>query len=51
MKAWMSRHGVQGSSRPGLSITGILSGMAGSQSEFTPGELLGITSPRQGAAA
>jgi len=35
-----------GSSRPGLIITGIFNGMAGSQSELTAGELLGMTSPR-----
>ena len=45
MNAWISRYGVHGSSLPGLMTTGVLSAMAGSQSEFTAGELLGITSP------
>ena len=45
MNAWMSRNGVHGSSRPGLMTTGVFSAMAGSQSEFTAGELLGITRP------
>src|ERR1039458_6980453 len=51
ISAWMIRQGVQGSSRPGFRITGVLSGIAGSQREFTPGELLGITRPRHCAAA
>jgi hypothetical protein len=42
----MSRYGVHGSSLPGLMNTGVLSAMLGSHSEFTAGELLGITSPR-----
>jgi len=37
---------VRGSSRPGLSTTGIFITSAGSQSEFTPGELLGSSTPR-----
>ena len=45
MKAWISRNGVHGSSRPGLMITGVFRAIAGSQSEFTAGELLGITKP------
>ena len=46
MNAWMSRYGVQGSSLPGLMITGVLREMAGIHREFTAGELLGITRPR-----
>ena len=46
-EAWISRHGVHGSSRPGLMTTGILSAIAGSQSEFTAGELLGMTTPSE----
>ena len=48
MNAWISRYGVHGSSRPGLMMTGVLSAMAGSQSEFTAGELLGMTRPSAG---
>ena len=39
------RYGVHGSALPGLSTSGILSAKAGVQSECTPGELLGRTTP------
>ena len=47
----MMRSGVHGSSRPGLIITGTFSGMAGIQIEFTPGELLGRTTPNASVSA
>ena len=46
IKAWMIRYGVQGSALPGLSTSGIFKGTEGIQSECTPGELLGSTTPR-----
>ncbi len=45
MNAWIKRYGVHGSSRPGLMTTGVFSAIAGSHSEFTAGELLGMTRP------
>ena len=45
MNAWIMRYGVHGSALPGLSTSGIFSGIAGTHSECTPGELLGSTTP------
>ena len=45
--AWIMRYGVQGSALPGLSTSGIFSTIAGTHSEWTPGELLGSTTPSE----
>ena len=39
------RNGVHGSALPGFSTSGILSTVVGAHSEWTPGELLGSTTP------
>ena len=53
--AWMNacamRYGVHGSCGPGLSTRPICSGMIGSHSVCTPGELLGSTMPSTGDCA
>src|SRR2546423_1184480 len=43
--AWITRYGVHGSSRPGLSRRGILNAMVGTHREWTPGEFDGRTAP------
>ena len=46
-KACSTRWGVHGSSRPGLSTSGVFRAMAGTHSECTPGELLGRIAPNE----
>ena len=41
------RYGVQGSELPGFSTSGVFMPMAGTQSEWTPGELFGSTTPSE----
>ena len=43
------RYGVQGSALPGFSTSGVFMAKAGIQSECTPGELLGSTTPSDSA--
>ena len=45
MNACAIRNGVHGSALPGFRTSGIFSAIAGTQSECTPGELLGSTTP------
>ena len=45
----MMRNGVHGSALPGFSTSGIFSAIAGTHSEWTPGELLGSTTPSASA--
>ena len=51
MNAWISRYGVHGSARPGLSTRAVFRAIAGTQSAWTPGELLGRTTPSVGERA
>ena len=51
MNADTMRYGVHGSCEPGLSTNPICSGIAGSHSVWTPGELFGNTAPSTGVWA